>query len=284
MKQKLLFFVLILINSCLAIAQCPSPSDNFPNFERPNLTPSAAGETVSNGSTWGGDYHEIEVIAGETYKISLVNSEAVVAAAYPDNPNPQVCFDPILTVFDNSGTVGFANSTGAIIAFNDDSAPGNKFPELEFTATYTGSVYAFIDPAPGSIVQEPFYSGPNVGTCQTDNTTVATCNTFATDSTGVEVTWIDPSTLGIGNPSFADLRFTLLNDESNESITILNPSQAMVQNIEIYSLSGKKVKAIDLDNDNSQSQKVNVSNLSSGIYIMSINANYRSIKKKFLIK
>ena len=186
LKKLCLSFFLILI-SFLGYAQCPSPSNNFPNFQTTGvgLTPATINTPVQATAVWGGDYVVVHVEAGHKYKISQANSEAIVAAAFPTSlGGPFVGFDPIMTLMDNTGTNG---GNGAVVGFNDD-ANGTRFPELEYTATYTGELYVHIDPSPGKDIYNGFANNYGNAAKIINAGAAVTCSTFAVDSTAVTVT------------------------------------------------------------------------------------------------
>tara|TARA_R110002073_G_scaffold326975_1_gene507298 strand:- start:158 stop:5872 length:5715 start_codon:yes stop_codon:yes gene_type:complete len=200
MQPKTKLLINFVVSTCFLVfislhsyAQCPSPNNNFVHFATgtTGLTPATINSPVQAASVWGGNYVQVNVVSGRKYKISQANSGAIVAAAFPTNIGASVIgFDPIMTVLDNTGVDG---NNGAVVAFNDD-ANGTRFPELEYTATYTGQIFVHIDPKPSAniyngwgtpIANQETFGDP--AKLQTDGSTV-TCDNFVTDSTAVVVT------------------------------------------------------------------------------------------------
>ena len=186
------------------VGACPAPYDNFLDFDLVDfgppaellpLVPATVNQTVTATSVWGNDAIPIRVEAGQKYRVSLVNSEAILQGLLDDGTfdnfqvDPKVGFDPMITMVDIDATgvsVAAASSLSnpgntTILAFNQDSSPTNRFPELEFTATTTDTIYALIDAEPNSFI----FSSPD----PTNFLRLAdNCNEFVTDSVAVEVT------------------------------------------------------------------------------------------------
>ena len=66
---------------------------------------------------------------------------------------------------------------------------------------------------------------------------------------------------------------------ANNKLNIVSYGVNMTQ-IDIYSLDGKLIFRKD---SNSNSDKIDVSSLQSGIYILSINSNNYQVKRKFIV-
>lgn len=99
-----------------AEAQCP-----FNNSLYLNMTPAAAGQTVSDGCVWGGDLVTTNVVAGQTYVFSTCNN--------------LFGWDSQLTLYNAAGTT--------VLGYNDDLCGTQS--EITWVATYTGVVNVVID-------------------------------------------------------------------------------------------------------------------------------------------
>ena len=163
--------LIFLVPPCDIKAQC-GVLDNFMNFCCYDLTPTIQGPsgTQTAYATWGGDYHKIDVVSGESYQISTCNSLYAPGThpvpgggqntPWPFGPNAgisgyEVGWDPQMTLV-NGGTA-------AIVANNDDFC--GVFPEITYTATFTGELFVVMD-------------------------TATKCDQFEVDSLVVDVTWL----------------------------------------------------------------------------------------------
>lgn len=153
-----------------ASAQCPV-LDNFQNFGYYDLTPTQQGIAgrQTSLSTWGGDYHKVDVVAGETYEISTCRSNPVRStnpwtgiypaghfSGYGGQPGYDRAWDPQMTLVQQS--------TGGIVAHNDDFC--GDLPAITYTATFTGELFIVMDSA-------------------------TVCDQFETDTIFVDVTWLN---------------------------------------------------------------------------------------------
>lgn len=262
MSFKTTFFNLFLVFfTLLGYAQCPLPSGNFENFATGSagITPATENVPVSANSVWGGDYVVVNVEDGVSYNITTVGSEERVAAAFPTLGRPQVDFDPVMTVYDNSGTVSSANSTGAtMIGYNEDFSATEKMPELEYTATYTGKIYVFINATPGTVV----YSSLD-GISISDNS--ATCATFATDSTSVQVTRLAATTLSTSTYNFD--KVSVYPNPVTEVLNIELNKNSILEIVKIYDISGKEIFADTVS-------QIDMSSYNSGVYLVEVKSNF----------
>lgn len=256
-KRHFVLFCLISL-SFYSYSQCPSPNNNFEEFVYPGvgITPATLGVPVEANSIWGGLYVQVNVEAGNSYNFTTVGSEARVAAAYPANPAPQVDFDPIMTLMDNSGTSG---SNGAVVAFNDDFS-GQIFPELEYTATYTGPLYVQIDPQPGTDI---YFTTGGVTTLTNAGADV-NCDTYAVDSVSVQVTRIPT----LSTPNFG-LNLHKVSVYPNPVTDVLNISiknNANLETVTVYDIQGKEVH-------NGMLPTIDMTSYNSGVYFVKVTSN-----------
>lgn len=86
-----------------------------------NMTPASAGSTVTNTCFWGGDYANVNVIAGQTYVFSTCGTY----------------WDTSITLYNSAG--------GGALAYNDDSAACGFQSSITWTATFTGVLRVLID-------------------------------------------------------------------------------------------------------------------------------------------
>lgn len=183
---------------------CPAPN----TFQLQHLGTGAAGLTpatlntpVDANGTWAGNYVRVNVVSGNKYNFSLVGSEQrlIEQFGHVDNgfpagapfPNisfkrPQVDHDPMITLYDNTGSIGAFDISGNVVGFNLDASPTETLPELDYTATYTGELLVAIDVQPGTVAYNPGSGPPNVEVAVAP----ADCSPLLQDSTSLRVTWI----------------------------------------------------------------------------------------------
>lgn len=89
------------------------------------------------------------------------------------------------------------------------------------------------------------------------------------------------STLNVNNNE-DDSNFALYPTIANESINIKIQNNVNIgnNNIEIYEISGKKIKSINIDSFTNNTHKINISNLSKGFYIVKIGSKSLKFIKK----
>lgn len=169
MNKKLLFFIAFISAITLTQAQCPENNtlqlEHF-GTQGVGLTPENIDETVHAYGLWTGNYVVLHVVEDRKYNISLVGSQALLEAQFghpangfpPGAPIPNISFkrpeidhDPMITLYDNNGSVNGTTLSGNILAFNEDASPTEKLPELEFVAPYTGIIYIAVDLQPGTV-------------------------------------------------------------------------------------------------------------------------------------
>lgn len=114
--MKKITFLFVLLLSITAFSQCP-----FNNTFYTNLTPASAGDTATDVCVWGGDLVTVNIVAGETYIVSLC-----------DNVNFE---DSQITLYNDAGTV--------VLGYNDDFC--GLFSEVTWVATYTGVLNIVVD-------------------------------------------------------------------------------------------------------------------------------------------
>ncbi|MCE7996353.1 MAG: T9SS type B sorting domain-containing protein [Roseivirga sp.] len=224
--KTLLILCLMLGMGRSVTAQCPSPN----TFQLQHiasgvagLTPATLNTPVDANATWAGHYVRVNVISGNKYKFSLVGSEQRLIDqfgssihGFPDGltPNftfarPEVDHDPMLTLYDNSGSTASNTLTGTVLAFNEDASVTEKLPELEYTATYTGVIYAAIDLQPGTTA---FNTGD--GTSVTIASALTDCSQLFTDSTSLRVTWIPAAPAMQSATKDSDTQITVTYDDN----------------------------------------------------------------------
>lgn len=86
-----------------------------------NMTPASAGSTVTNTCFFGGEYANVNVIAGQTYVFSTCGTY----------------WDTSITLYNSAG--------GGALAYNDDSAACGFQSSITWTATFTGVLRVLID-------------------------------------------------------------------------------------------------------------------------------------------
>ncbi len=198
-----LFFLFVFFNQSV-VAQCPAP--NPFQFEHNGttgvgITPATLNEPVFAHGTWSGHYVTVHVEEGRKYNFSLVGSEQRLIDQFGHETNgfpagaptpnitfkrPQVDHDPMLTIYDNTGSTDNFMLSGAVVAFNEDASDTEILPELDYTATYTGELFVAIDMQPGTVAYNPGTGPPNVNIPSVP----AGCGCFYQDSTSLAVTWI----------------------------------------------------------------------------------------------
>ena len=138
-----LFFSIIVFGAQLH-AQCPVPNNNFQKFGEFDLTPSGVGDTMTSTTTWGGDFHRIQVDSGKTYWISMCETQYQPVYVLG---GPGISYDPIITLYhDTQSVIGAFNQlSGPIVGFNDDYC--GVLPQITYTATFTGNLAVAVDPA-----------------------------------------------------------------------------------------------------------------------------------------
>ena len=158
------------------MSQCPAPFDNFQNFANYDLTPTVQGVagTKTSYSTWGNDYHKVDVVAGEKYEISTcgnvgrynLNSSGWGgtypighASGFGGQGGYDINWNPQITLM-QSTTAPLPNN---IEGFNDDFC--GVFPKIIYTASFTGELWVLLDSA-------------------------TVCNQYEVDSIQVDVTWL----------------------------------------------------------------------------------------------
>ena len=174
MDQIRFFFLTITLMIPLSLmAQCPLPSNNFQNFGYFDLTPTVQGTagTQTGYATWGGDYHKVNVVTGETYEISTCDSGPYLPGSLPFNGSQTTPW-PAGTPF--AGQVGFDvgwdpqmtlidGGSGTIVGFNDNYC--GVYPAITYTASFTGELWVYLDSA-------------------------TLCDKYEIDSIVVSVTWL----------------------------------------------------------------------------------------------
>lgn len=159
-------------------------------------------------------------------------------------------------------TLSYNKTTGEIII----KGPG--FPEtggvIEGSTTAAGS-----DPALVNILCD---SGTTTGTGAVTNTSAA-------------VMYLDNIVVKAiggtaGREDFAANSFSVYPNPSNDILNIDNTANALMQDISITDMNGRTVKTIKLNGESSA--KVNVSNLNTGIYMMSIKSDKGTVTKKII--
>ncbi|MEM9022418.1 MAG: SprB repeat-containing protein, partial [Bacteroidota bacterium] len=178
---------LLMGSASTALAQCPGPYDNFPNFDRFNLTPTGVGDTMRANAVWGGDFHHINVDSGKTYVIDMCET---VYIPDPGNmffsPPDMVDFDPQITLVNDTlgDSLLFIMPSGVIVG-HDDNSCGNagNMPRIVYTSDFTGNLAVIVDPVTTA-------AGNNFG-----------CDSFAIDSARIFVTEILLGIQGIITPT-----------------------------------------------------------------------------------
>jgi Secretion system C-terminal sorting domain len=80
--------------------------------------------------------------------------------------------------------------------------------------------------------------------------------------------------------SFLDSKFSIIPNPANDFVNISNSENIKVSSVKITDLNGRVVKQSSFDSVSDF--KINVSDLSSGIYMMNINSNEGSVTKKII--
>jgi hypothetical protein len=114
--RKHYFNLILLTLSISAFGQCP-----FDNTFYVDLTPVSQGATVSESCVWGGDLVTSNVVAGETYIISLCAN-----AGFEDSQ---------LTLYNSAGTT--------VLGYDDDYC--GYYSQITWVASYTGVLNILID-------------------------------------------------------------------------------------------------------------------------------------------
>ncbi|UTW67775.1 T9SS type A sorting domain-containing protein [bacterium SCSIO 12643] len=161
---RLFLFISFIVFGAQLHAQCPVPNNNFQKFGEFDLTPSGVGDTMTSTTTWGGDFHRVQVDSGKTYWISMCETQYFADSAYYIGA-PGIYYDPIITLYHDTQSVAgaFNQLSGPIVGFNDDYC--GVLPQIIYTATFTGNLAVAVDPA-------------------------VDCDSFAIDSAIVQVTEI----------------------------------------------------------------------------------------------
>jgi len=88
---------------------------------------------------------------------------------------------------------------------------------------------------------------------------------------------VDPPMIGI-NERVTDLRIDIFPNPANSIIRITNESSVCLDEIVIYSINGQEIIRI-----NEPGNRINISTLSDGVYIVTLNSKYWSIKRKLIV-
>lgn len=101
-------------------------------------------------------------------------------------------------------------------------------------------------------------------------------------NTGTQALFLDNVTVTqtLGVKDFSANRFSVYPNPSNGLVTVNNTLNALISNVQITDLNGRIVKT---DNFASSTEiQVNISDLSAGVYMMSINSDQGSVTKKIV--
>ncbi|GAB5526714.1 MAG: hypothetical protein Roseis2KO_45860 [Roseivirga sp.] len=183
---------------------CPTPN----TFQLQHLgtgaagiTPATLNEPVFAHGTWAGHFVTVHVEQGRKYNFSMIGTEQRLIEQFGHVNNgfpagapfanisfkrPQVDHDPMITIYDNTGSTGSFQLSGNVLAFNEDASPTEPLPELDFIAPYTGEIYVAVDLQPGTVAYNPGTGPPNVQFPSAP----ANCGQLFQDSTSLAVTFI----------------------------------------------------------------------------------------------
>lgn len=207
---------------------CPSPNPfQVQHFGTgaAGLTPATLNDPVYADGIWAGMYVRVHVVSGNRYKFSTVGSEQRLieqfghvnngfpaGAPFPNisMKRPQVDHDPIITIYDNTGSTANNMLSGNVLAFNEDASPTEPLNEFEFTATYTGEILVALDLQPGTIVYNAGTGPPNVQIPSAP----ADCGTLFQDSTSMAVTWIPAAPAMQSAAKDSDTQITITFDDN----------------------------------------------------------------------
>lgn len=297
MYKKLLYGIALISAITSTQAQCPSPNSfqlQHTGTQGVGITPETLHETVHAYGTWAGHYVMLHVVEDRKYKVSLIDSKALLEAQFghPDNgfppgapfPNisfkrPEVDHDPMITLYDNTGTAAVTSLSGNVLAFNEDASPTEKLPELEFVAPYTGIVYIAVDLQPGSVAYNPGTGAPNIMIPSAPED----CHTLFQDSTVVSVTRIPNTTLSLESPQQKLNRTVQVspNPSISGKFTLKNFGNHL-ERIDFYDINGRKLYHVNL-NSVTSNQDFNL-NWDSGVYFIKIKSDKATVTKKLIIR
>lgn len=192
-----------------------------------------------------------------------------------------------LSNYNNAGTIGnysfgMGASSTAPIVLNPDS-----WYRFGFSYNYTTGVVKFkAADAMGTILFNNFVNGAAPTTDITEIDFVASAGTGnALSSTGifdnltVKAVSVD-GLLGTEQHSILDANFSVYPNPAKELISISNPKNILINGIKIVDVNGRVVKQIDVKNI--ANTQINVSDLTSGIYFMTINSDQGTVTKKII--
>lgn len=204
----LIFFWFISIGLS---AQCP-----FDNTLFADMTPTNQGETITLTNVWGGDLIIVDVILGENYEFATCTTIGI---------------DTYMTLYNSSGST--------VLAFSDDDCGANGLqPNLNWIATFTGTLNILIDEFP--------------------------CANGTSDIT-LNVTWTD--TLGLEDSDiFKDVHIYPNPTNGPINIDLRNLKEV---SLKVFDLNGQLI--YHKDHINKTSHKFNL-NTMAGIYIIEISS------------
>jgi hypothetical protein len=203
----------------------------------------------------------LRVLAGITINTSTL---ALTGLSYFSNvedppyniPPPS----PITLVANTWYRVGFSfNKTTGLVKFKG-TVGGTPF-SFQFNGTSAGS-----DPAEIALIVEPLPTNTLRATGKYDNIVIRASSTDTL--LGTEQVTLDSS------------KFLISPNPANDFINISNSENIKVSNIKITDLNGRVVKQSNFDNVSNIN--LNVSDLSSGVYMMNINTNEGATVKKII--
>lgn len=194
-----------------------------------------------------------------------------------------------LSNYNNAGTIGNysfglgAASTTPIVLTAD------TWYRFGFSFNYTtGKVMFKGADASGNVLFNVFVNGAAASTDLTEIDFVASAGTGnALSSTGTFDNIIARAVsvdglLGTEQHSILDTNFIVYPNPASEFISISNSKNILVKTIKIVDLNGRVVK--QLDYNNVTNIQINVSELTSGVYFMTINSDQGTTTKKIVKK
>lgn len=297
MFKKILFSLIYVLTFITVVkAQCPDPNPfKIEHFGTAGvgLTPAILNETVRAYGVTSTGYVVLHVEQDRKYRVSLLNSEALLIDAFGHpsqgfppgflSPNftfgrPQVDFDPIITLYDNTGSTASFMLSGNVLAYNEDASATEILPELEYVAPYTGIIYIAVDLQPGTTAYNPGSGPPNVMIASA----LSDCSSITNDSTVVSVTRIPNNSLSIetAEEKLARTVWVYPNPSKSGKFSIGNYGNTL-QSIDIVDINGRSVYKTNL-NGSIEANELNVA-LEAGIYFLQIKSDKASVTKKLVV-
>lgn len=125
------------------------------------------------------------------------------------------------------------------------------------------------------------YSNPNLTSVYNTSAVAGGTLTLLTSNLGqLGIEAVYSGTCTLGTESFSSYLFTLYPNPARDLVTIEGSNSSNIMSYKIVDLNGRSVKS--MENINENSTQINISDLQSGVYMMTINSDQGTVTKKIV--